>query len=186
MRDISDLYSCFMFAVGRFNGVDIQCRGGGTGWGGKWRARMIIDRNLVPSAYGDPVLGGTMVEVMRSLVYKTREVDIMFADEKSPQHGGNIPKKERTPMSMLKVWTPEAAPESQYPPATEQPEEELVGTPCACDVLAENLRLKDRVKALEEALRELMSIVNIHSKATDSDFAWAEMCFARKALEATK
>ena len=44
----------------------------------------------------------------------------------SPQYGGDIPKKDRSPISMLKIYTPDAAPESQYPPATEQPEDECV------------------------------------------------------------
>ena len=39
---------------------------------------------------------------------------------------------------------------------------------------------------LREALRELMSIVSIHQKATRNNFAWAEMDFAREALATTE
>ena len=39
---------------------------------------------------------------------------------------------------------------------------------------------------LREALRELMSIVSIHQKATGNNFAWAEMDFAREALATTE
>jgi len=42
--------------------------------------------------------------------------------------------------------------------------------------------MTDTNQNLREALRELMSIVSIHQKATRNNFAWAEMDFAREAL----
>jgi hypothetical protein len=44
--------------------------------------------------------------------------------------------------------------------------------------------MDDKIEALCNALKELMSIVRIHSKNTDNDFAWAEMAQAREALTA--
>jgi hypothetical protein len=39
---------------------------------------------------------------------------------------------------------------------------------------------------IEKALRELMSIVRIHSDATDENFAWAEMQYAEEVLRAAQ
>lgn len=39
---------------------------------------------------------------------------------------------------------------------------------------------------VEKALRELMSIVRIHSRATDENFAWAEMQYAEEVLRAAQ
>lgn len=39
---------------------------------------------------------------------------------------------------------------------------------------------------IEKALRELMSIVRIHSDATDENFAWAEMQYAKEVLRAAQ
>ena len=44
----------------------------------------------------------------------------------------------------------------------------------------------DVVKQLVEALKELMSIVTIHSRTTSNNFAWAEMDEAKTALAAAK
>jgi hypothetical protein len=46
-----------------------------------------------------------------------------------------------------------------------------------------NARLIAAAPEMINALIELVSIVKIHSKATGSDFAWAEMEYARKAIE---
>jgi len=40
----------------------------------------------------------------------------------------------------------------------------------------------NQIKHLKSALREIVAIVEIHSKATDSNFAWAELEESRKAL----
>ena len=40
----------------------------------------------------------------------------------------------------------------------------------------------NQIKHLKSALKELVSIVEIHSKATGSSFAWAEIEEAQKAL----
>ncbi len=42
--------------------------------------------------------------------------------------------------------------------------------------------MTDDIKAIREALKELMSIVEIHSDNTDNNFAWAEMIQAKDAL----
>lgn len=42
----------------------------------------------------------------------------------------------------------------------------------------------NQIKHLKSALSELVSIVNIHTKSTGNNFAWAEMDEANKALEA--
>ena len=41
----------------------------------------------------------------------------------------------------------------------------------------------NQIKHLKSALRELISIVEIHSEATGSNFAWAELEESRKALD---
>lgn len=41
-------------------------------------------------------------------------------------------------------------------------------------------------KQLLDALKELVSIVEIHSKATDNNFAWAEIDFANEAIAAAE
>lgn len=40
----------------------------------------------------------------------------------------------------------------------------------------------NQIAHLKEALRELVSIVEIHSKQTGNSFAWAELDFAKSAL----
>lgn len=40
----------------------------------------------------------------------------------------------------------------------------------------------NQIKHLKEALRDLVSITKIHSKATGNNFAWAELEEAEKAL----
>lgn len=42
-----------------------------------------------------------------------------------------------------------------------------------------------RITELEEALRELVCIVEIHQRATKNKFAWAELNAAKEALEAS-
>lgn len=42
----------------------------------------------------------------------------------------------------------------------------------------------NQIKHLKSSLKELVSIVNIHSKATRNNFAWAELDEANKALDA--
>lgn len=49
-----------------------------------------------------------------------------------------------------------------------------------------NAKLIAAAPNLLEALEELMSIVNIHSKGTNNNFAWAEMDFAQKAINKAK
>ena len=50
------------------------------------------------------------------------------------------------------------------------------------DVKEDYARKDAEIAALKMALEELMSIVNIHSRATDNHFAWAEMIVARAAV----
>ena len=54
------------------------------------------------------------------------------------------------------------------------------------DILRMQKGAYDKLRAenakLREALKELMSIVKIHSRNTDDNFAWAEMSEARAAL----
>ena len=40
----------------------------------------------------------------------------------------------------------------------------------------------NQIAHLKMALKEMVSIVEIHSKATNSNFAWAEVDFAKEAL----
>ena len=40
----------------------------------------------------------------------------------------------------------------------------------------------NQIAHLKMALKEMVSIVEIHSKATNSNFAWAEVDFAKQAL----
>lgn len=40
----------------------------------------------------------------------------------------------------------------------------------------------NQIKHLKQALSELVSIVEIHSKCTKNNFAWAEIDFAKEAL----
>ena len=40
----------------------------------------------------------------------------------------------------------------------------------------------NQISHLKSALRELISIVEIHSEATDENFAWAELPEAKKSL----
>jgi len=42
-----------------------------------------------------------------------------------------------------------------------------------------------RISELEEALRELVCIVEIHQNATKNNFAWAELNCAKEVLEAS-
>ena len=46
------------------------------------------------------------------------------------------------------------------------------------------LEVANQLKHLKQSLRELVSIVEIHSKATGNSFAWAEIDEAKKALSA--
>ena len=43
----------------------------------------------------------------------------------------------------------------------------------------ENMKMEEELK---EALKELLSIVKMHSKATDNNFAWAEVECAEEVL----
>lgn len=45
------------------------------------------------------------------------------------------------------------------------------------------LEAANQIKHLKESLKELVSIVEIHSKATGNNFAWAELEEAKEALE---
>ena len=112
----------------------------------------------------------------------------------SPQHGGDIPKKDRSPISMLKIYTPGAASESQYPPATEQPEDECVvdlrahSFESVCQVVTENQVLQARlssserrVKALEEALLKIRDVA-----CYERGNAMELKDIAEEALEATR
>ena len=42
-----------------------------------------------------------------------------------------------------------------------------------------------RITELEEALKELICIVEIHQRVTKNNFAWAELNMAKEALEAS-
>ena len=46
------------------------------------------------------------------------------------------------------------------------------------------MQAANQIKHLKDSLRELVSIVKIHSKATGNNFAWAEVEEAEKALAA--
>ena len=48
---------------------------------------------------------------------------------------------------------------------------------------AENAELKARVAELKNSLKELVSIVKIHQKATFNNFAWAELEVANEVLK---
>lgn len=41
----------------------------------------------------------------------------------------------------------------------------------------------NQIAHLKLAIKELVSIVEIHSKATNNNFAWAEIDFAKRALD---
>jgi hypothetical protein len=45
-----------------------------------------------------------------------------------------------------------------------------------------SLEAANQIKHLKDALKDLVSIVEIHSKATGKNFAWAELEEAKKAL----
>ncbi|MCT8857570.1 hypothetical protein K5M76_09430 [Shewanella xiamenensis] len=45
-----------------------------------------------------------------------------------------------------------------------------------------SLEAANQIKHLKDVLKELVSIVEIHSKATGKNFAWAELEEAKKAL----
>jgi uncharacterized protein YabN with tetrapyrrole methylase and pyrophosphatase domain len=44
-------------------------------------------------------------------------------------------------------------------------------------------QLRSAIESLKKAMKELISIVEIHSKATENNFAWAEIEFAKEVLE---
>lgn len=46
-----------------------------------------------------------------------------------------------------------------------------------------NARLMAAAPDLLDALQEMIAIVEIHSEATDNDFAWAELAFAYAAIK---
>lgn len=46
-----------------------------------------------------------------------------------------------------------------------------------------SIEAANQLKHLKMALKDLVSIVEIHSNATDNNFAWAELDEARKALD---
>jgi hypothetical protein len=54
------------------------------------------------------------------------------------------------------------------------------------DPAAEIERLRAEREEIMFCLKELMSIVDIHGSATDNDFAWAEMGYARKIISKVK
>ncbi|HZW98357.1 MAG TPA: hypothetical protein VFF56_05895 [Bacillota bacterium] len=43
----------------------------------------------------------------------------------------------------------------------------------------------NQIKHLKQALKEIISIVEIHSRETGNNFAWAELDFAKEAISVT-
>jgi hypothetical protein len=58
--------------------------------------------------------------------------------------------------------------------------------PDLSSLLKEMEKLKAERDEIMLCLKQLMSIVDIHSSATDNDFAWAEMGYARKIISKMK
>ena len=94
----------------------------------------------------------------------------------------------RRPISFLKTYTSDAAPESQYPPATEQPEDECVvdlrahSFESVCQVVTEDQVLQAKLARFESVLAKIakqmttneLHAIGLHELA-DIECAYDEM-----------